>query len=116
MLSLIGRGAKTVGVYRWGPAAGTGGDTWSDRVDLYPQIARALQQVGWGERILYPGRPARGTVQSSLLAAARCGIHRRATRGTDTMSRRSSDFTTRSGMRDTASISSTIGTSSTTMI
>jgi hypothetical protein len=62
ILALIGHGAKTVDLYSWGPYFFSPGNTWSERFEIYRPIADALRLVGRGERLLYPGRPQRGSV------------------------------------------------------
>ncbi len=62
ILSLLGHGAKALDVYSFGPEWLFGGNCWSETVQAYRPIAEALRLVGRSERLLYPGRPARGKV------------------------------------------------------
>src|SRR5215469_4958840 len=61
ILALIGHGAKTVCLYNYGPYL-IGGDAWSEYQTVYQPIADALRLVGRAEKVLYPGRPRRGSV------------------------------------------------------
>ncbi|HXK22525.1 MAG TPA: hypothetical protein VMS55_07610 [Myxococcota bacterium] len=69
LLSLVGKGAKAVSVYNWG--GGSGSEPWMDRFGLYEPVVEATQQIGWGERLLYPGQPARGSVAILTIGASR---------------------------------------------
>lgn len=66
ILSLIGHGAKTVDLYTWGPELLFPGNCWSESLSVYRPIAEALGLVGRAERLLYPGRPARGKVALAM--------------------------------------------------
>lgn len=56
ILSLIGRGAKIVDVYAFGPAyLWDPANAWSDNEAAYGSIANAFRRVGRAESLLYPG-------------------------------------------------------------
>lgn len=70
ILSLVGRGAKTIDVYTFGPWWFFG-DCWSERSDVYKPIADAFRLIGRAERVLYPARALRGTVAILLPGSSR---------------------------------------------
>jgi hypothetical protein len=61
VLSLVGHGAKTIDFYSFGPQFFQA-DMWSEMFRAYAPIARALRRLGRAERLLFPGRPSRGSV------------------------------------------------------
>lgn len=61
VLSLVGHGAKTIDFYSFGPQFFQA-DMWSESFRAYAPISRALRRLGRAERLLFPGRPSRGSV------------------------------------------------------
>lgn len=62
VLGLIGRGAKALSVWTFGPEIRFPGNAWSENFPAYGPIADALRLVGRAERLLFPGLPARASV------------------------------------------------------
>jgi hypothetical protein len=64
ILSLLGRGAKSLVLYAFGPTAflSAGGNSWSDIPTVYPQIAEVTSLIGRAEDLLYDAQPLRGKV------------------------------------------------------
>lgn len=61
-LSLVGRGAKVLDFYTFGPEFFFPGNCWSENLAAYGPMARALQRLAKAERVLFPARPERGAV------------------------------------------------------
>jgi len=72
LLSLVGAGAKIAIVYAFGPIFFFGPpNSWADNFPAYRPIADALRLIGRGQRLLYPGRPERGSVAIHLPSFSR---------------------------------------------
>lgn len=61
MFALVGRGAKALENYMYGPKAQFR-DGWSDSQHFYQHFADAARLLGRAEHVLYPGKPRAGTV------------------------------------------------------
>jgi RHS repeat-associated protein len=71
-LSFIGRGAKILDLYSFGPRVfSPTGDAWADKKEAYGPIARTMRRIGAAESALYPGKPERSKVAVQLLSAER---------------------------------------------
>lgn len=62
VFSLVGRGAKVLDFYTFGPEFFFPGNCWSENLSAYAPMARALQRLARAERVLHPGQPERGAV------------------------------------------------------
>ncbi|MEO6907924.1 MAG: beta-galactosidase trimerization domain-containing protein, partial [Abditibacteriaceae bacterium] len=71
ILDLLGHGAKSLDIYTFGPELLFPGNCWSEGFSRYGPIASALGLVGRSERLLYPGKPARGKVAIMVPSASR---------------------------------------------
>jgi hypothetical protein len=72
ILSLVGRGAKTVTIYAFGPVfLFAAPNSWADNFAAYPAIAEALRLVGRAQRVLYPGQPEWGHVAIHFPSSSR---------------------------------------------
>src|SRR5262249_40906037 len=61
LLSMVGHGLKSIDVYTWGPWH-LFSDGWSENLAVYAPIARAMGRLARVERVVYPGKPERGSV------------------------------------------------------
>jgi hypothetical protein len=61
-LALIGRGAKVIDFYAFGPSFLFPANCWSDFPNTYGTIAKATQLIGKAESLLFAGQPLRGQV------------------------------------------------------
>ena len=91
IFSLLGRGAKMVDVYTFGPEYLFPGNCWSESLGMYPALADALSLLGRSEDMLFPAKPSRGQVaillpdpsalwepdsRAPMYEANQAGIHR----------------------------------------
>lgn len=68
VLSLVGKGAKVIDFYTWGPAPLP--DSWSENAPAYGSIADAMRLLGRAEHLLFPGEPPRGRVAIHCVGAS----------------------------------------------
>lgn len=61
LLSLAGHGASLIDLYEFGPTA-WGGNGWSDKIEQYGPIARAVEMLGPAENHIVGAKPAQATV------------------------------------------------------
>lgn len=70
--SVVGRGAKVVGLYSFGPELlFPPPNSWAENLDAYPSIADAVRLVGRADRALHAGVPEPGRVAVHLPAGSR---------------------------------------------
>lgn len=62
MLALAGHGGKIIDVFSFGPEYLFRGNCWSENFQAYKPMADAFRRIGRAERVLFPGKPARGNV------------------------------------------------------
>jgi len=70
IFALVGHGGKGIDMYTWGPDV-ISPDAWGAITNTYAPVARAMGLLGRSERVLFPGRPSRGSVAVLLPAASR---------------------------------------------
>jgi hypothetical protein len=75
ILSLLGHGGKSLDMFTFGPEPLFPGNCWSEGLYKYKPIADAMRLVGRSERVLYPGKPARGKVAVLVPTASRLWEH-----------------------------------------
>lgn len=71
MMTLLAHGGKILDFFTWGPDPLFPGNGWSEELYRYGPIADGLRLVGRSERLVHPGRPARGKIALLVPAASR---------------------------------------------
>jgi hypothetical protein len=61
LASVIGKGAKKMGIYRYGPAYASP-DSWSENSSMVEGVSTFLRKLGKTEDVLFPGKPPKSDV------------------------------------------------------